>query len=176
MKTPDIKPKINIAELVDAFRAQEQERLDIHAAEVAKRNAEKKIEIERNAELINDVRPALEEVAATLPNGRVFVPHNPYASYHDKDWHTNKLEIQWTWQPRLKPDPNNRNGYIISRRVSAYFDSESGLPRYILEHGSEGGLLLIGDDEVPTISSTYNFADIIIPFTRWAGLSKANNW
>ena len=86
METPDIKPKINIAELVDAFRAQEQERLDIHAAEVAQRNAKKKIEVERNAQLINDVRPALEEVAAMLPNGRVFVPPNPHKMWdHAKD-------------------------------------------------------------------------------------------
>lgn len=172
MKTPDIKPKINIAQLVDAFRAHEQERLDIHAAEVAERNAEIQIKVERNAELINDVRPALEEVAALLPNGRVFVPLNPFATYYDKDWNTNKLEIEWTWRPNYK----SCGGYVISRRVSAYFDSESGLPRYVLEHGSEGGLLLDDADEVPTIGSTHNFADIIIPFTRWAGLSKANNW
>jgi predicted DNA-binding protein (UPF0251 family) len=171
MKTPDIKPKINIAELVDAFRAQEQERLDIHAAEVAQRNAEKKIEVERNAQLINDVRPALEEVAAMLPNGRVFVPANPYRSHYDKDWHTNILEIEWTWEPR-----HSNGGYTISRRLSAFFDSEVGLPRYMLTLGEEGGLLLKDADEVPTISSTHNFADIILPFVRWAGLSKANNW
>lgn len=167
------EPKINIAELVDAFRAQEQERLDIHAAEVTQRDAEKKIEVERNAQLINDVRPTLEEVASMLPNGRVFVPPNPYKLWdHCKDWHTNKLEIEWTWKPYY----NRNGGYTISRRLEAYFDSERGLPHYILSYGEEGGYLLDEDDEVPTISSTYNFADIIIPLTRWAGLSKANNW
>jgi hypothetical protein len=159
-------PKINIAELVDAFRAQEQEKLDAAAEAHAKWQAEAERKAEVEAGLAQAAYPAISEAAQLLPDGRaVFAPVQETRGFPARH---NRLEIFWTYSPR-------HGTYTISRVLSVT-DDENGTAVYTLGYGSEGGYLLDKPNEVPCVPSTSNLADILIPLARWAGLSKANNW
>jgi hypothetical protein len=155
-----MKTNINVLELVEAFRAEAQERIDKYRAEKAAK--EKALEEQglRCLAQLQDVWPAFEQVISQLVNGRVTeAPMN----HGERAIAAFELAL---------PVPGGEAGsvYWVDRVV--YVWERNGVFKFGLSYGERGGCLLGGKSELP--SSEYeNPADILVMLARYAGTCKA---
>jgi hypothetical protein len=153
-----MKTNINVLELVEAFRAEAQERIDKYRAEKAAK--EKALEEQglRCLAQLQDVWPAFEQVISQLVNGRVTeAPMN----HGERAIAAFELAL---------PQPCGGEPFWVDRAVCVY--ERNGVFKFGFSHGERGGGLLGGKGDLPS-GEHDNPADILVMLARYAGTCKA---
>jgi hypothetical protein len=166
-KNKPMKTTINIAELVDAYRAQEQEKIEARLRKEAERKAHLDSIYNRCVAAAADLLPTLQEVVALLPCAS-FVKYSPYSS---------RTQINLSFSFIYTNDKGD--GHLIARLINVCYDSEGDTIKYFISPDAyvrgRSGLL---DFEGPLRINKgviSNPTDIIVAVAEQAGICRARN-
>jgi hypothetical protein len=157
---------IDVQEIVDAFRAQEQERLD-------RESAERRHRLQQIVDNRDKCRWALQAIIKPLWPAVLALPHGKFNAdafgdpvIFDTDHAAVFIEFSTVATAYLYP---------VDRKLEVWWRPHSQSVMFTLKHGKRGGCLLdpVGKRH-PLGHETYeNPADLIVRIAEWAGICKA---
>ena len=156
---------INVTELVEAFRAQEQERIDAEKERRRQLSAKAHAEAVAGAVLLGDLLPKVQEIYELLPD-----THKHTAPYlNEVEPNSAQRAIYFT----LRLPCAHGQPFIVDRIISTWQrpEDQGGARVYELRPGERGGLLLSRE---LSITSCLNPADILVQFAALAGRLRAS--
>jgi len=161
-----MKTTINIAELVDAYRAQEQEKIEARLRKEAERKAHLDSINNRCVAAADDLLPTLQEVVALLPCASS-VKYSPYRSQTQRN-----LSFSFRYTDEGKE-------HLIPRLINVCYDSTSDTICYFISadcyvSGRSGILDFEGPLRINR-GSISNPTDIIVAVAEQAGICRARN-
>lgn len=156
---------IDVQEIVDAFRAQEQERLDHESAERNHR-------LQQIADNRDKCRRALQAIIEPLKKAVLALPHGKFNAdafgdpvIFDTDHASVFIEFSTVATEYFYP---------VDRQLQVWWHPDSHAVMFTLKHGKRGGGLLDTGKQHPLGHETYeNPADLIVRIAEWAGICKA---
>jgi hypothetical protein len=157
---------IDVKEIVNAFRAQEQERLDQESAERIHRKMQMLDNREKCRRALQAIIEPLKKAVLALPHGKFNADTFGDPVIFDTDHASVFIEFSTVATDRY---------YDVDRKLVAWWHPDPQTVMFTLKHGKRGGCLL-DQGKHPLGHETYeNPADLIVRIAEWAGICQARS-